>query len=382
MLLILSVITAVVLLYSLIETIVGLKSIKSLSSFLATKSYDQPKISIIVTAKNEERNIRKTLLNLINQGYPNLEIICVNDRSNDMTGEIINEFVKQNKRVSVIHINTLPENWLGKNYASYRASQVATGNWLLFMDADVNLRQDTLKQAIGYANYHNLDHLTAFPFYHCRGFFHNIVHLVHKGHGYIATFKPWLAKSKRSKRSINSGVFSLIRTDVYHACGGHQAIALNCLDDLTLGQNIKKMGFSQEMVDAKDYIEITWYETLFDMFHGFKKNSFAFFNFKLMPMLFATVAWCLLFIWPTISIFFTVGVCQSINLLNVILLLIFYYRISIFFNIPTYYCLFYPLGLIMFLYPMYSSVCHYYFNKGIYWRGTFYKQSILKNKMQ
>src|SRR5690606_23004073 len=135
-------------------------------------------------------------------------------------------------RIKVVHIEELPAEWLGKNYASYRGANVATGEWLLFMDADVHLNTSTLQRAMNYIIQNKLDHLSVLAHYICHGFFYNVVNLVHKGHGLVIPLKPWLAKSKRSKKSLNLGVFCLIRKSIYDDFGGHQAIANECIDDL------------------------------------------------------------------------------------------------------------------------------------------------------
>lgn len=380
MLIILAILCCIVHVISYIETLIGLKKIKSLKDVVIT-AHTLPKLSIIITACNEQDNIINTLTQLDAQDYPHLEIICINDRSTDATGKIIDSFIKQSKHpIKAIHIKTLPDGWLGKNYAAHTGSQAASGDWLLFMDADVNMKPDCIKRAMSHALDNKLDNLTVLAHYICNGFLYNIVHLVHKGHGLVIPLKPWLARSKRSKKSFNLGLFSLINKNAYVTCGGHQAVALKCIEDVNLGTLIKKHGFSQDVLNAQDSVSIEWYPTLKQFFNGLQKNTFAYINFKLVPAVLMLLAWYLLYVFPIAAIFFTHGITLYLNLASAFLMLLVYINVANFFRIPLKYIWFYPLGLVIYPYVIINSIAYYYKHKGIYWRGTFYSAQTLKDK--
>src|SRR6266567_8232148 len=111
-----------------------------------------PRVSIIVPARNEAAKIAAAMRTLMKSDYPNLEVIAVNDRSTDNTGAILDEVASESVgRLKVIHVETLPPGWLGKTHAMYLAARQATGEWILFTDADVHHRTDSLRRAVGYA---------------------------------------------------------------------------------------------------------------------------------------------------------------------------------------------------------------------------------------
>ena len=136
-----------------------------------------PLVSVIVTAKEEELHIADTIRHLLNQTYPRMEIIAINDRSRDKTGlrlEQLKEWSQQRDRLSiplrVIHLTTLPRGWLGKNHALYQGYLQAKGQYLLFTDADVLFHPDTIRAAVAYMKRHEVDHLTLAPALISRGF--------------------------------------------------------------------------------------------------------------------------------------------------------------------------------------------------------------------
>ncbi len=142
----------------------------------------EPRVSIIVPARNEEENIRETLVQLLALDYSNYEIIAVNDRSTDRTGRIMDEVAAADSlrdtgvtahaeadrnvrptRLQVIHISELPSGWMGKTHAMWTAGQQASGDWLLFTDGDVLFKHDSLRRAVAYGDAERADHVVLFP---------------------------------------------------------------------------------------------------------------------------------------------------------------------------------------------------------------------------
>src|SRR5260370_16885568 len=124
----------------------------------------QPRVSIIVPALNEEETVEPALTSLLKLDYANYEVIAVDDRSTDRTGEIMDRLAAtSNGRLRVIHIAQLPAGWLGKPHAMWLAAQQAEGDWLLFTDADVVYRPDCLPRAAAYPEAAPVVHLPLFP---------------------------------------------------------------------------------------------------------------------------------------------------------------------------------------------------------------------------
>ena len=122
-------------------------------------------MSIIVPACNEAADIEATLSRLLALDYDNYEVIAVDDRSSDQTGEIMESIAAADPagRLKAIHIAELPPGWMGKPHAMWSASNIATGDWLLFTDADVLFKPDALRRALSYAESEHADHVVLFP---------------------------------------------------------------------------------------------------------------------------------------------------------------------------------------------------------------------------
>ena len=128
-----------------------------------------PRLSIIITAKDEAETIEHALQTILETEYPDFEIIIVNDRSTDGTGSIIDRFAQNHAEINPIHITSLPENWLGKVHALHTATQQATGEWLLFTDADVHHHPTLWQRAIELAISKKYDQLALLPNVPTRG---------------------------------------------------------------------------------------------------------------------------------------------------------------------------------------------------------------------
>ena len=143
---------------------------------------EQPSVTVVVPARNEEAEIERCLRSLLRQDYPNLDICAIDDRSSDNTGAIMDRLRREtpvnsvspatagnrrqhdsDSRLRVLHIADLPSGWLGKTHAMWEGAQTSKSDWILFTDGDVVFRPDTLRRALAYAEAERLDHLVIFP---------------------------------------------------------------------------------------------------------------------------------------------------------------------------------------------------------------------------
>ena len=376
-LLIIAFLTCVTLVFTLIEFFIGFNKITSLAE-QSKETSNLPSLSIIFSALNEEKEIAVALTSLLNLDYPALEIIAINDRSTDNTPHILEDLQqKYPDRLRVFHIKELPSGWFGKNHALYFGAQQAHGEWLLFTDADVLMKNETLIQSMNYVLKNEVDHLTISEKHLTDNFWLQVFYLG-KYVTYNMAFKPWRVSYPWSKKSIGHGAFNLIRKKTYEKIGGHNAIALECLDDLALGQLIKNHGFKQDTIDGYDFIERDWYQSLTDLIHGLKKNGFAFYRYRLTPAIrdiFFAIAF---YIWPVFAVIFLHGTIRMINLCNIILTLILFLYVAKQFKIKEYYALFYPAAITILIFTMINSIIATLKNNGVIWRGTLYSLDQLK----
>jgi cellulose synthase/poly-beta-1,6-N-acetylglucosamine synthase-like glycosyltransferase len=202
-----------------------------------SKNTRHPKVSIIVPARNEEASIAASLSQLLNLEYDSYEVIAVNDRSDDGTGEIMEHVASgsgAHARLKVVHIDELPHGWLGKAHAMWTAGKAASGEWLLFTDADVLFRPDSLRRAIAYAEAERADHLVVFPWMIMKtagekmmiAFFQTL---------FIFGHRPWKVADPKTKDHMGVGAFNMVRREVYEAIGSYHALRFEVIDDMTLG---------------------------------------------------------------------------------------------------------------------------------------------------
>src|SRR6204780_3971882 len=195
-----------------------------------------PRVSIIVPARNEEKDIAQALTQLLALDYDNYEVIAVNDRSTDRTGEIM-EGVQRNSngKLKVIHHQELPAGWLGKTHAMWTATNAATGDWLLFTDAYVLFKPDSVRRALAYAEAERADHVVVFPQMIMKrpGEFMMIAFFQTM---FVFGHRPWKVADPKTRDHMGVGAFNLVRRTVYEAVGTYLALRMEVLDDMKLGK--------------------------------------------------------------------------------------------------------------------------------------------------
>lgn len=366
----------VITLVTTLQILLGLRTIIALSDWqVEAESID--KVSIIVPARNEQQHIESALQSMLHIDYPNIEFMVVNDRSTDATGEILERMAAADKRLHVLTITQLPTGWLGKNYALHRAAAGATGDWLLFADADVEFEPTALSRAISYAQHFRLDHLAATPGIVAPGpglkiFVTTFITL------FCAYFQPWRARNPRSSRHIGVGAFNLVRRSAYIDAGGHERIRMRPDDDLLLGKIIKKSGFRQDVVHGVDIISVPWYDSIRQAVVGLEKNAFSGVNYRVSIVVAGTVALLLTNVWPFVALLVTRGAEQLIYGLVVLMLISFSMRVAGWMHFPRMTAIGHPLGILLIIYIQWRAMYLTLRNKGIRWRDTHYSLAELK----
>jgi len=373
-------IALVVLLMTLVvavEMFIGHRSIRSLNDITPDADQILPKVSIIVAARNEQRNIREALQSLLNLSYPDYELIVVNDRSEDDTQTILEQMSASQSRLQVLQISELPPGWLGKNHALWTGSQLATGELLLFTDADIIMEPIVLSRAVTFLVQNRIDHLTATPSMAMPTAFLGMF-----GAAFVIIFslfvRPWKARDPRSRFHIGIGAFNLIRTQVYRNIGGHVPIRLRPDDDIKLGKLLKKEGYRQDVVYGSDYLTVEWYASTGEMIRGLEKNAFSGADYSISLILTGAFIHLICNVWPFLAIVTTSGATQCIYLATVIIILLMVADSARFHKMPTWYAIGYPLVSALFVYIMLRTMTLNILQGGIYWRGTFYPLKELK----
>lgn len=346
----------------------------------ASPGPNPPRVSAIVAACNEARAIEGAVRSLLRQDYPNLEVVLVNDRSTDGTGEIMDRLAREFPQVTVVHIDRLPEGWLGKNHALWVGARHASGEILLFTDADVHYDPTTVRRAVAFLERRRLDHLTLAPDLTVRGYWLEawVAFFVM---AFLAYMTPYRTNHPRSKVGMGIGAFNMIRRTAYEAIDTHRAISLRPDDDLRLGQRLKRMGHSSCVAMARGLLSVEWYTSLREAMRGLEKNAFAGLGYNLGMVLFAVVGVLTIMVWPYVALFLTGGWTLALYAGAILLQLALYVLVNGA-GVPRTYqvALAYPVAALLFAYAVARATYLTLRRGGITWRGTFYPLALLRSQ--
>jgi glycosyltransferase involved in cell wall biosynthesis len=362
----------------LIDGLIGLQKIDALDTEDCLENGSL--LSVIVAARNEEYQIRDSILSQLAQTYRNVEWILVNDRSTDATGLLMDDLQKEDQRIKVIHIEVLPEGWLGKNNALYQGFLKASGKWLLFTDADVKFEKEAFAKALHYFEKHELDHLTAAPNLSAKKFWlKSFIAFFLFGFSYFK--RPWAANNPKSKIGTGIGAFNLVSKESYSNFGTHEMVKMRPDDDLQLGMRMKQAGYAQRIVTGLTLIEVEWYGSLQEAFIGLEKNTFAGLHYRVSMVFFAIFGVFITNVLPFITIFSSdktiVLLSSGIILLSGIHYIMVIKKMTIF--SPAMFLVM-PVTALLFIYSIIRASYLTYKRGGIMWRGTLYKLGELRDK--
>lgn len=265
---------------------------------------DNTFLSVLIPARNEEKNIGNILSDLINQSYKNFEVIVLNDNSIDATEEIIKSFTQKDKRIKLINGKEIPEGWLGKNYACHQLSQQANGDLFLFIDADVLLSKYALESVLKTFEEKKIKMLSVFP----TQIIQNIsTYLVTPMMNWILlTFLPLkkVYSSKMKSFVAANGQLILIDRNTYFKIGGHESVKDKIVEDMELARKIKSLDLKMMTLLGNNVVSCKMYSSFKDAFNGFSKNFYSGFNTN--PILFSLLLIFIqmVFILPTFLVLF------------------------------------------------------------------------------
>lgn len=221
------------------------------------KKHNNPKVSIILPARNEQEFIGKCLDSLIEQDYTNYEIIVIDDSSEDATGKIISEYAKKNSKVIPVTAQIKPDGWMGKNWACMEGYKKAKGDLLLFTDADTKHAQNVISLAVSHLLSFNLDALSAIPKMRTIDFWTRITLPM------ISTFLHTRFSAIRvndpsKKTAYFFGSFFIIKQETYKNVGMHEGVKHEIIEDGALGKKVKESGHIMKIVRGDHLIEAVW----------------------------------------------------------------------------------------------------------------------------
>ena len=234
------------------------------------KDHVKPKVSIILPARNEEKFIDKCLISLLNQDYDNYEIIAINDSSEDSTGDLIKKYAKKYSKIIPVDANPKPVGWVGKNWACMEGYKKATGELLLFTDADTKHANSVISLAVSHLLSLELDALTVIPRMLCLDVITKITLPM------ISTFLHTRFSALRvNDKSKNTGYFFgsffIIKKTIYDSVGTHEGVRQELIEDGALGKKVKESGFKMRMVRGEHLIDAIWARDINTLWNALKR---------------------------------------------------------------------------------------------------------------
>ncbi len=240
-------------------------------------------VSVLIPARNEEVNIKRCLYSLIDQSYKNLEIIVLDDDSDDQTYNIVKDISKNFSSIKLIKGERKLNGWTGKNWACHQLSKFAKGDFLLFIDADTKLQKNTISETVSEMNNNDVDLISLFPNRITNTAIDKIISVTIGW--FIFSCLPIIFSNRNPMFSSAFGQFLLFRKGAYFSIGGHESIKDKILDDFELGRLITMRGYNLNVFDGTERISTFSYSTEKEALDGLSKSIFPFFNNKLIPFL-------------------------------------------------------------------------------------------------
>ena len=283
-----------------------------------------PFVSVLVPARNEERNILNLLNSISNQNYPNYELIILNDNSTDNTAKIVSEFIANNSYINIQLIigRELPSGWIGKNWACFQLSESANGDILIYTDADNTHSKDAIITSVNVINRNNVDFLSAFPEQILVTFWEKVITPFIDLVLYSLLPLILVKNSKFTSLSAANGQWIVIAKDAYKITGGHNTLKNKIVEDVEFCKLIKSKNLKAMVLNGQEIIFTRMYHNLTEIISGFNKNFYGLTNNNIFIFLFLMTFFTLLGILPFVYLF-----CFALNYVIILTLLLLLWQI-------------------------------------------------------
>jgi len=337
-----------------------------------------PYISVCIPARNEERSIKNCVESLLNQNYPNFEVIVVDDNSNDNTAKIVCSMTEQYPNLIFVAGEQLASGWTGKPYALHQAYQRSRGQYLLFTDADLTYQSHALKTAIHTMMCKDLDLLTLMPAAVFGSFWERVVQPVI--FGFIAALTNFRKVNSESHQSaMGFGAFLLFKKEAYQKIGGHLSVANEVLEDIMIAKKAKLNGLSILVADGKNLFSIRMYHSMEEIWMGWRKNIFLAMKSSIFRASFYMVMVLCFLLTPYIIVMCNLwvgagSVWVGISLLGLALSLATGLGLCHELGLERKNVFLFPLGAIVMVVIMFNSMVQTLLLERTEWRGRTYGQ--------
>ncbi len=261
---------------------------------------EQPKVSVLVPARNEENNIERCITSLLQQDYANYELIVLNDGSTDRTGEILERLQQEDKRslLRILDGKPLPEGWHGKAWACNQLGKAARGEFLVFTDADTFHSSDSLSRSVAAMRQSGADMLSMTPRQEMHSFWEKLI--VPLIYFILLCYLPLKLVSATPAPSLcfANGQFLMFRRRMYREIGGHKAVSRDLVEDVWLCKAVKRNAGKVLSYNGMETVSCRMYRNFSEVWQGFSKNLFAGLGYSTPLLLILMIITVLVYIAP------------------------------------------------------------------------------------
>lgn len=358
----------------LLETAVYLRNqshLTRLDRVPAPEPETWPRVSIIMAARDEAESVARAVRSRLDDDYPNVQVILVDDRSTDGTGRVAATAAADDPRFTLVRVDELPSGWLGKVHAMQQGLAHADGEWLLFSDGDVVVKPGTLRRAIAHCQHAGVDMLALVPSFRAHRFLIDGVWVVFM-RGLIVMADPAKVRNPKSRVALGAGAFNLVRRSAYDATEGLEHLRLETGDDVALAGMVKRAGGRLDLLDGSMYTEVAIYRSVPRLIRGIEKNGSTTAALPFPLLLLGFLLLLGLLFSPFLALAAGPGWLRAFGAITLAV-----------YTVSEMYCLWrntgawapaivWPIASLILVYGMVRSTWLAHRNGGVYWRDTFY----------
>jgi chlorobactene glucosyltransferase len=363
-----------VMILSAAQLVIALTNTRGLDSLGSSKRVTRTtkmrlSVSVLIPARNEEGNIRQCLQGLFTQDYEPLEILVLDDRSEDRTASVVQEAADYDHRIQLLSGIEPPPDWIGKNWACHQLAESATGEFLLFIDSDTLLSSGTISIAMDEASARGADLLSVIPNRLSNCLIERLLFPFIDWASFCWMPMKMAHRLSNPQLSAAFGQFMLFRRAGYELIGGHKAVRNNPFDDFELGRLVKRTGLTWNLFDGADCLRVLPYAGNKAAFRGVSRSLFPAFDFRVSvyALLLFTVV-CLGFL-PLLTLGNVVGDASHSGLMRLVatvsvgMMIVPWIIVCRRFRHSTFVALLYPFSIALMVLVSLHSLVTYSFGR-------------------
>lgn len=339
-------------------------------SFRASHS---ERVAVFVPMRNEEKNVAGLVSTLKGLTYREISFTILDDHSDDDTYKSLLKHIDNDSRFSVLQGKKLPSGWAGKVHACHQLSQSATGDYLLFIDADVRLHPHTIETSLSLLKKRKASLLSGFPKFPVTLFFEKLI--VPLQHFVILFHLPLLFANftKWPPSSAAHGAFMLFKSEDYRAIGGHASIKGSLVDDVDLAKTMKRARYKVVLANVTKYVSCYMYSTNKEVWNGFTKNLFPGLGRSIFLVAFLSLFYTGFYIAPLFFFIYGIFTDQLLWLLPYFITVIQKAYVDLLTGQKVYLAFTMPLSALGLVVLVNASMWKALKKKGYEWKGRSYQ---------